>query len=86
MPLGPHLIQAYRNAERAAAREATIAALEAGLEDVGTAVVVVDRYAVSTSRRPRAGACSRGGSATPTAASPRGSGSSWLGAAPPARR
>ncbi|HVO55237.1 MAG TPA: helix-turn-helix transcriptional regulator [Solirubrobacterales bacterium] len=40
----PHLIQAYRNAELAAAREATIAALEASLEDVGTAVIVVDRY------------------------------------------
>jgi DNA-binding CsgD family transcriptional regulator len=40
----PHLIQAYRNAELAAAREATIAALEANLEDVGTAVIVVDRY------------------------------------------
>jgi DNA-binding CsgD family transcriptional regulator len=40
----PHLIQAYRNAELAAAREATIAALEAGLEQVGTAVVVVDRH------------------------------------------
>jgi DNA-binding CsgD family transcriptional regulator/PAS domain-containing protein len=40
----PHLIQAYRNTELAAAREATIAALEAGLEQVGTAVVVVDRY------------------------------------------
>ena len=40
----PHLIQAYRNAELAAAREATIAALEAGLEDVGTAVIVVDGY------------------------------------------
>jgi DNA-binding CsgD family transcriptional regulator/PAS domain-containing protein len=40
----PHLIQAYRNAELAAAREATIAALEAGLEQVGTAVIVVDRY------------------------------------------
>jgi DNA-binding CsgD family transcriptional regulator len=40
----PHLIQAYRNAELAAAREATIAALEARLEDVGTAVIVADRY------------------------------------------
>ncbi|MBS1678516.1 MAG: hypothetical protein JST08_14160 [Actinobacteria bacterium] len=40
----PHLIQAYRNAELAAAREATIAALEARLEDVGTAVIVVDRH------------------------------------------
>lgn len=40
----PHLIQAYRNAELAAAREATIAALEAGLEQVGTAVIVVDRH------------------------------------------
>ncbi len=40
----PHLIQAYRNAELAAAREATIAALEAGLEDVGAAVIVVDGY------------------------------------------
>lgn len=40
----PHLIQAYRKAELAAAREATITALEAGLEDVGTAVIVVDRY------------------------------------------
>jgi DNA-binding CsgD family transcriptional regulator len=40
----PHLIQAYRNAELAAAREATIAALEAGLEDIGTAVIVVDHY------------------------------------------
>lgn len=30
----PHLIQAYRNAELAAAREATIAALEAGLDQV----------------------------------------------------
>jgi DNA-binding CsgD family transcriptional regulator len=40
----PHLIQAYRNAELAAAREATIAALEARLEDVGTAVIVVDHY------------------------------------------
>ncbi len=39
----PHLIQAYRNAELAAAREATIAALQANLEDVGTAVIVVDR-------------------------------------------
>ncbi len=40
----PHLIQAYRNAELAAAREATIDALEAGLEQVGTAVIVVDCY------------------------------------------
>ena len=40
----PHLIQAYRNAELAAAREATIAALEANLEQVGTAVIVVDHY------------------------------------------
>lgn len=40
----PHLIQAYRNTELAAAREATIVALEAGLEQVGTAVIVVDRY------------------------------------------
>lgn len=40
----PHLIQAYRNAELAAAREATIAALETGLERVGTAVIVVDHY------------------------------------------
>ncbi|OJU85097.1 MAG: hypothetical protein BGO11_10605 [Solirubrobacterales bacterium 70-9] len=40
----PHLIQAYRNAELAAAREATITALEAGLEQVGTAVIVVDRH------------------------------------------
>lgn len=40
----PHLIQAYRNAELAAAREATITALEANLEQVGTAVIVVDRY------------------------------------------
>ncbi len=40
----PHLIQAYRNAELAAAREATIDALEAGLEQVGTAVIVVDGY------------------------------------------
>ncbi len=40
----PHLIQAYRNAELAAAREATIAALEARLEDVGTAVIVADHY------------------------------------------
>ena len=40
----PHLIQAYRNAELAAAREATIAALEARLEEVGTAVIVVDRH------------------------------------------
>lgn len=40
----PHLIQAYRNAELAAAREATIAALEARLEDVGTSVIVVDRH------------------------------------------
>ena|GEM_PF-1298671 len=40
----PHLIQAYRNAELAATREATIAALEARLEDVGTAVIVVDRH------------------------------------------
>lgn len=40
----PHLIQAYRNAELAAAREATIAALEAGLENVGAAVIVVDVY------------------------------------------
>jgi DNA-binding CsgD family transcriptional regulator len=40
----PHLIQAYRNAELAAAREATIAALEANLEQVGAAVIVVDRH------------------------------------------
>jgi DNA-binding CsgD family transcriptional regulator len=40
----PHLIQAYRNAELAAAREATIAALEAGLDRVGASVVVVDHY------------------------------------------
>jgi DNA-binding CsgD family transcriptional regulator len=40
----PHLIQAYRNAELAAAREATIGALEANLEQVGTAVIVVDHY------------------------------------------
>lgn len=40
----PHLIQAYRNAELASAREATIAALEAGLEQLGTAVIVTDRH------------------------------------------
>ena len=40
----PHLIQAYRNAELAAAREATITVLERGLEDVGTAVIIVDLY------------------------------------------
>lgn len=56
----PHLIQAYRNAELAAAREATIAALEAGLEQVGTAVIVVDRHgrvdmATPTGRRLLAG-------------------------------
>jgi DNA-binding CsgD family transcriptional regulator len=56
----PHLIQAYRNAELAAAREATIAALEAGLEDVGASVVVVDGYgrvdmATPTGRRLLAG-------------------------------
>jgi DNA-binding CsgD family transcriptional regulator len=56
----PHLIQAYRNAELAAAREATIAALESRLEDVGTAVIVVDRYgrvdlATPTGRRLLAG-------------------------------
>ena len=56
----PHLIQAYRNAELAAARESTIAALEAGLEGVGTAVIVVDRHgrvdmATPTGRRLLAG-------------------------------
>ncbi|MEV4421229.1 LuxR C-terminal-related transcriptional regulator [Patulibacter sp. NPDC049589] len=38
----PHLIQAYRNAELATAREATFAALEAGLEALGSPVLVVD--------------------------------------------
>ena len=38
----PHLIQAYRNAELAAAREATISALESGLEALGAPVLVVD--------------------------------------------
>ena len=52
----PHLIQAYRNAELAAAREATIDALEAGFEALGTPVLVVDRYgrvdmATPTARR-----------------------------------
>ena len=56
----PHLIQTYRNAELAAAREATIAALEAGLEQVGTAVIVVDHrgrvdMATPTGRRLLAG-------------------------------
>ena len=56
----PHLIQAYRNAELAAAREATIRALEAGLEQVGTAVIVVDPHgrvdmATPTGRRLLAG-------------------------------
>jgi DNA-binding CsgD family transcriptional regulator len=40
----PHLIQAYRNAELAAARDATIAALEANLEALGSPVLVVDRH------------------------------------------
>jgi DNA-binding CsgD family transcriptional regulator len=56
----PHLIQAYRNAELAAARETTIMALEAGLEQVGTAVIVIDRHgrvdmATPTGRRLLAG-------------------------------
>jgi DNA-binding CsgD family transcriptional regulator len=38
----PHLIQAYRQAELATTRNATIAALEAGLEALGTPVLVAD--------------------------------------------
>ena len=56
----PHLIQAYRNAELAAAREATIGALEAGLEALGAPVLVVDErgrvdMATPTARRLLAG-------------------------------
>lgn len=56
----PHLIQAYRNAELATAREATIAALEAGLEALGSPVLVVDDrgrvdLATPTARRLLAG-------------------------------
>jgi hypothetical protein len=82
----PHLIQAYRNAELAAAREATIAALGAGLEDVGTAVIVVDRHGRSTWRLPPAGACSTSASAAPTTGSPRTPARSSPAAAPPAPR
>lgn len=38
----PHLIQAYRNAELTSARAATLRALEAGLDNAGTHVVVLD--------------------------------------------
>ncbi|HWH95857.1 MAG TPA: LuxR C-terminal-related transcriptional regulator, partial [Baekduia sp.] len=38
----PHLIRAYRTVELSSARRATIAALEAGLETLGSAVLVVD--------------------------------------------
>ncbi len=38
----PHLIQAYRNAELASAREATLTALEHGLGVIGRHVVVLD--------------------------------------------
>ena len=38
----PHLIQAYRQAELATTRSATIAALEAGLEALGSPVLVAD--------------------------------------------
>ncbi len=38
----PHLIQAYRNAELASAREATLEALEHGLGAIGRHVVVLD--------------------------------------------
>jgi DNA-binding CsgD family transcriptional regulator len=40
----PHLIEAYRRAELMAARTATIAALEAGLEAMGGAVLVADGH------------------------------------------
>ena len=40
----PHLIQAYRNAELATAREATIAALERGLESLSRHIVVLDAH------------------------------------------
>lgn len=40
----PHLIQAYRNAELASARAATLHALEAGLDTVGSYVVVLDPH------------------------------------------
>ena len=40
----PHLIRAYRTVELSSARRATIAALEAGLESLGSAVLVVDDH------------------------------------------
>lgn len=40
----PHLIRAYRTVELSTARRATIAALEAGLETLGSAVLVVDGH------------------------------------------
>jgi len=40
----PHLIRAYRTVELSSARRATIAAIEAGLETLGSAVLVVDGH------------------------------------------
>jgi DNA-binding CsgD family transcriptional regulator len=40
----PHLIQAFRHAELATARAATIKALEAGLDDLDQHVAVLDRH------------------------------------------
>src|SRR5205085_2642079 len=50
----PYLIQAYRQAELATTRSATIAALEAGLEALGAPVLVADPSGRVTMATPQA--------------------------------
>jgi DNA-binding CsgD family transcriptional regulator/GAF domain-containing protein len=50
----PHLMRAYRQAELAGARSATIAALEAGLEALGAPVLVADAQGRVTMATPQA--------------------------------
>jgi DNA-binding CsgD family transcriptional regulator len=50
----PHLIQAYRRAELATLRTATLAALEAGLDAIGSPVLVADESGRVTLATPRA--------------------------------
>src|SRR4051812_1667702 len=50
----PHLIQAYRKAELASTRSATIAALEHGLEALGAPVLVADALGRVTMATPQA--------------------------------
>jgi DNA-binding CsgD family transcriptional regulator/GAF domain-containing protein len=50
----PHLMRAYRQAELASTRSATIAALEAGLEALGTPVLVTDARGRVTMATPQA--------------------------------